>query len=259
MSLQVRYVCFVLMCILQLAQTLREHEIQCKFPNETRNMSPCEHGCQDGYRGKHCSIQCYMNCFSCNRKTSHCEGKCVEGHYGPYCTLLCFENCRVCDISGNCVNCKNNNVTGPHCETPILQPNSLTTTTPMNPDVTVKPPLPWYTIGTILFSVVMGIVIVSLSLYCCYVNTDWLHICRRSHKNSTNDVETKALNGSCGNATNDVEMNALKDSCGNATNDVEMNALKDSCGNATNDVEMNALKDSHENATTDDEVEGDAC
>ncbi|XP_041349699.1 uncharacterized protein LOC121368979 isoform X2 [Gigantopelta aegis] len=176
MALQVRSVimCLVLMCILQLPQTLRLHDIHCKLPSERGNTYPCEHGCRDGYRGEHCSISCNMHCISCDRNTSHCE-KCVGGYYGPYCTLPCFDKCRVCNISGHCEECKEDNVTGPMCETPI----HLTTTPTMDPDVTVKPPQPWYTIVTILFSVVMGIVIVSLFLYCCYVNTDWLHKCRK--------------------------------------------------------------------------------
>ena len=106
--------------------------------------------CNKGYFLKDCSMECSENCLekNCNNMTGYCF-ECINGFYGDFCNDKCPDNCKKCNrengkcetcednyylkeekciecsedclnktcnnITGRCINCKNNDKYGDFC------------------------------------------------------------------------------------------------------------------------------------------------
>ncbi|WAR29618.1 MEG11-like protein [Mya arenaria] len=71
----------------------------------------CLHGCNDGFFGEQCELECSENCagqVTVCRRDGYCTNGCVDNHYGSFCGEMCNSSCtdNQCDrVEGICMDC----------------------------------------------------------------------------------------------------------------------------------------------------------
>lgn len=80
----------------------------------------CTEGCNDGYWGSTCKLNCSATCFrlACNQTVGKCIYGCIQGRFGDTCEGHCNSRCleNVCYQNGTCSRGCDQNWTGNHCD-----------------------------------------------------------------------------------------------------------------------------------------------
>lgn len=80
----------------------------------------CTEGCNEGYWGTACTLECSSTCFrqACNQTVGKCIYGCIQGRYGDTCERRCSSQCleNGCYQNGNCVKGCVQNWAGNQCD-----------------------------------------------------------------------------------------------------------------------------------------------
>lgn len=80
----------------------------------------CTEGCNEGYWGTACTLECSSTCFreACNQTVGKCIYGCIQGRYGDTCERRCSSRCleNFCYQNGTCVKGCVQNWAGNQCD-----------------------------------------------------------------------------------------------------------------------------------------------